>query len=332
MNNRKRKNESHCVRTAETAPPVKKRRQIPLRLWRRHIRTLIRYTTLKKIHNAVRGYRHFKRSDTFITTLPLFLKVELSRHCTVHCTTCVYPKDHRFYPFEDFRALVDRFASTVFMAQLYEIGEPLHHPELLQCIRYAHKKKMATVVSSTLSLEKPDAYWKDLVTSGLDRLIIAIDGTTEAVYNRYRRHGNFGLVMANLEKILRFREEAGSGPFIEWQMIDFPWNRGEQGAARKLSAQLGCDFFQIIRNTSQSRRAAAKSNHIRTGNCIWAYALLLVNVYGDVLPCFKPAYEPGTLGNLGDSNFADIWNGEEVRRIRCKEAIQSRPGCRNCVE
>jgi MoaA/NifB/PqqE/SkfB family radical SAM enzyme len=218
------------------------------------------------------------------------------------------------------------------MAQLYEIGEPLHHPDLLKCIGYAHKRKIGTVVSTTLSVPKPDSYWKDMVTSGLDRLIVAIDGTTEAVYNRYRTHGNLNLVMDNLIKILHFKKENRGNLSIEWQMIDFPWNQGEQSSARELAAELGCDHFQIIQDTSDLRESAKKSKKPRTTNCIWPYVLLLVNVYDDVLPCFKPAYSARILGNLQNSNFTEIWNGQKAQEIRNKELIQLLKGCRICIE
>lgn len=306
--------------------------QIPFRLWRRHARTVLRYTSLKKCWNAVRSYRHFARGDTLIDTRPLFLKVELSRHCTVNCLGCSFPKEYRFYPLEKFKSLVDQFGQYVFMTQLYEIGEPLHHQELLKCISYAHDRNIATVISTTLSLKKPDSYWKALVASGLDRLIVAIDGTTEAVYNRYRRGGNLNLVMDNLKKILKFRKENRNGFFVEWQMIDFSWNQSEQDSARKLAFDLGCDHFQIIRDTSELRGSTKTVKKARDRNCIWPYVLLLVNVYDEVVPCFKPAYSPGILGDLQTSSFTEIWNGKEIQRIRSKELIKLRSGCRICIE
>lgn len=309
-----------------------RRWQIPVNLWHRHLRTVIRYTSLRKIYNAFTVFRHFSRGDTFILTKPLFLKIELSRHCTVHCRGCVSPKEYRFYSFEKFKRLVDKFERYIFMCQLYEIGEPLHHPELLKCIDYAHKKGIGTVISTTLSLKKPDAYWRELTISGLDRLIVAIDGTSKSVYNRYRTHGNLDLVLNNLKKILRFRKEMRSSLFVEWQMIDFSWNRCEQDSARALASELGCDQFQIIEDASELRKSDKKSEELRSRRCIWPYVLLLVNVYDDVLPCFKPDYSPGVLGNLQDSDFNEIWNGDEVRQIRSKEQIKTRNGCRRCIE
>jgi MoaA/NifB/PqqE/SkfB family radical SAM enzyme len=233
---------------------------------------------------------------------------------------------------EQFKSIVDDFDQYIFITQLYEIGEPLHHPDILECINYAHSKGLGTVISTSLSLKKPDSFWNDLVTSGLDKLIVAIDGTTESTYKKYRTHGNLILVMDNLRKILQFKKQQCSSLFIEWQMIDFPWNRGEQKSARKVALALGCNDFQIIQDAHELRGAAIEKQKVRNNNCIWPYVLLLINVYNDVIPCFKPAYHSGILGNLSTATFSEIWNGEEIRRIRSRILIKSCHGCRICSE
>ena len=307
--------------------------RIPPRLWKRHFRHLVRYASLRKILNAILATYHYLNGHRLISTMPVFLKVELSRHCAINCPYCFSEKNKRFYSFENFKLLVDDLGQYVFMAQLYEIGEPLHHKEILNCITYAHNKKIGTIISSTLSLKKPDSFWENLVTSGLDTLIVAIDGISSPTYKRYRTNGNLRLVMSNLKKILKFRNQRKSRLFIEWQMIDFSWNRSEQDDARRLAKSLGCDRFQLIQNTYERRvLGSAEGKYLRSRNCLWPYVLLLVNVYGDVVPCFYPYCSPGVLGNLDDSTFGEIWNGKEIQRIRSKELIELRAGCSSCTE
>jgi MoaA/NifB/PqqE/SkfB family radical SAM enzyme len=259
--------------------------------------------------------------------MPSFLKVELSRHCTIGCKGCKFPKEYKFYPADRYKKLIDKFHEYIFMCQLYEIGEPLWHQDLIECINYAHNKNIATVISTTLSLKKPESYWERLVFSGLDRLIIAIDGITDDVYNSYRTNGNLGLVMSNLEKVLNIKGDL----HVEWQMIDFQWNKHEQNVARKIAYDIGCDSFQIIKDTREVREYR-KQETCRNRNCIWPFFLCLVNVYDNIIPCFKPGCNPGILGNLQATSFEDIWNGEEIQKIRSKELIRWRSGCRSCIE
>lgn len=307
------------------------RTQIPVRLWLRHWTHVHRYSSHTKVWNAIRALWHYWNGHTCVDAMPLFLKVELSRYCTVHCPNCPCTWEECFYPTSSFKSLVDAFGRYVFMAQLYEVGEPLLHPDLLECIRYAHDNGVGTVISTTLSVEKPDSYWGNLVASGLDRLIVAIDGLTEAVYNRYRTHGRLDLAMGNLSKILTVRKQQANRLCIEWQMIDFPWNRCEQAAAKRQAKTLGCDVFRTIPDASV-RHQYRESDAVRNTNCIWPYVLLLVNAYGNVLPCFKPGCSPGTIGNLNQCTFQEVWNGEEIQQIRSARLIRSRKGCSTCSE
>lgn len=305
--------------------------QIPIRLWLRHWAHLYRYSSPRKLSNAMRALWHYRKGHTYIDTMPLFLKVELSRYCTVHCPNCPCTWEECFYPISSFKSLIDTFSRYVFMVQLYEIGEPLLYPDLLECIRYVHGKGVGTVISTTLSVEKPDAYWGSLVGSGLDRLIVAIDGLTEPVYKRSRTHGNLEFAMSNLNSILMARKHMSSRLCIEWQMIDFPWNRCEQTAAERQSQMLGVDIFRIIPDAS-IRSQYGESETVRNTNCIWPYMLLLVNAYGDVVPCFKPGCNPGTIGNLHKSTFQEVWNGEDIQKIRNARLIRYRKGCSSCHE
>lgn len=305
--------------------------QVPLRLLLRYVTTIVRYGSPRKYFNAVRALYCFQRAMLVIPTMPLLLKVEISRYCTVNCLYCTATKEKVFFSLDRFKEVVDTVKDYVFMVHLYEVGEPLHHDDVLEFIRYSHANRLATVISSSLSIEKNDSFWRDLAVSGLDRLIVAIDGITEPVYLKYRREGDLNLVMSNLEAILRHRKKEGGKLQVEWQMIDLPWNRCEQEPARQLSKKLGCDVFRIIPDAS-IRTNYSLEGSVRQHNCLWPYVLLLINAYNDVLPCFKPGINPGVLGSLTQNSLMDIWNAEIIKQIRSRDLICSKEGCRTCRE
>ena len=306
--------------------------QLPWRLWQRHLGMFIRYGNIQKYRNAASAIYHYLKSSEIISNKPCFLKIEISRHCTVDCLYCYSKKEQLFYPFDKFKLLIDEVKADAFMVQLYEIGEPLHHERLLDFIRYAHEAGLATVISSSLSVRMPDRFWHELSTIGLDLMIVAIDGITESSYKRYRKSGDFNLVMENFHKLLDAKSRAQSSMSIEWQMVDFPWNSHEQAEARKMSIAAGCDVFRIIPENSGPRIKSQKAHMLRKRNCLWAYVLLLVDAYNNVVPCFKPDCMPGIVGNLAESDFIDIWNGTEIRSIRNPEKIAHREGCMYCTE
>jgi len=314
----------------------------PLAYWQRHVGSLLKYGSPRKLANLLRAYYHYGRGSVRIPSMPCFLKVEISRKCGIDCKLCPGKADDKFYEltrqddvfydFEAYKELVNRLKDYVFMVSLYDIGEPLQNRDVLEYIRHARENSMGTILSSSLSLTRSDEFWYELAASGLDRLIVAIDGTTQDVYSKYRTNGNLALVMENLRRILQYRAEVGNGLRVEWQMLDLPHNRCEQAVARAISREIGCDRFRLIAEAYISRGRYKEENVIRDHNCLLPYIIFIVNAHNRVRPCYKVYTEPMTVGDLSRDTFEEIWNGDEIARIRDRNRIKERPGCMTCQE
>ena len=304
----------------------------PLSYWQRHLRNFVRYGTVRKYANLLHAYLAYLLGKVRIASMPAFLRVEICRYCEVNCLYCYPPKERLIYPLDKYRQLIDQFREFVFSVSLYDIGEPLHNPQILDYIHYAHQSKIGTVISSSLSIEKPEGFWHDLVTSGLDYLIVAIDGITPEVYNHYRRNGQLDLALANLKRLVAHKHRMAAQLHIEWQMIDFAWNRSEQNQAQVMAAQLGCDSFRVIAEATQPRKQYDQSNMVRKRNCLLPYILFFVTANDDVRLCYKIYHHDMSVGNLANSTFAEIWNGDEIARVRSCKLIGNRIGCQKCQE
>jgi len=228
--------------------------------------------------------------------------------------------------------LIDLLKEYIFIVSLYDIGEPLHNDRLIEYIQYAHYNNIATVISTSLSVKKPDDYWKYLVLSGLDYIIVAIDGVTENVYKRYRTNGDINLVFANLRKLLEYKAAFQKRLIVEWEMLDLPWNKEEQKTAFKMAKSFHCDEFRIIKEATQLRSKYNEHNIIRKRNCLLPYIILNVNIYNQVSPCYKIYNNEMIIGNLYNNTFEEIWNNEEMARIRNKIKIRNRVHCNTCRE
>lgn len=188
---------------------------IPLSYSSLRLGNMVRYGTPRKFLNLTRAYFACLRNLPIVHSSPAFLKVEISHYCDINCLYCFPHKSPQFYPLEAFKELIDQLRDFIFLVSLYDIGEPLHNPQVLEFIRYARKNKIGTILSSSLFLEQDDEFWNALTVFGLDVLIAAIDGVTPETYNRYRRNGKLKLVLSNLRKITVFRDQNHSPLMVE---------------------------------------------------------------------------------------------------------------------
>lgn len=320
--------------TAKMPLPPKKAAKskltIPLGYWQRYL-DFLKYGTFKKHWNFANALLNWALGRTTITTLPAFLKIEITRECKVGCKFCVVEKPSWYYSYDNYTRLIDKFKDYIYLVSLYDIGEPLESKDVIRCIQYAKERKVGSIISSSLAVEKEEQFWEDLVTSGLDKLIVAIDGITAPVYNKYRTNADFNLVMANLEKILYYKRKHKSNLFVEWQMIEFVWNLHEHEGGKQRAYKMGCNNFRIIKDVSK-RLTYKKQRFVRSKNCLLPYIILIVTADNQVRPCYKIYDVPVEIGSLNKNTFEEIWNGSEVQRIRDKTQISCRPGCMTCQE
>lgn len=129
---------------------------------------------------------------------------------------------------------------------MYNWGEPLLHQQTPEFIQYAKSKNIEVMLSSNLSQKLTDDYIERLVRSGLDRLIVGLDGATEETYNKYRRGGNYPLVRKNLSRIQSAKGKLGlTTPTIICQFLVFKHNEHEIDRVKAEYKNWGADVLTI---------------------------------------------------------------------------------------
>ena len=105
---------------------------------------------------------------------------------------------------------------------------------------------MRTSISTNMSIPRFDA--EAYVMSGLDFMILSIDGATQDTYARYRRNGDLRVVFRNIEALVKARARMRKRtPVICWQYLAFTHNVHEVKAAVKICRDLGIDQFKVAR-------------------------------------------------------------------------------------
>jgi radical SAM protein with 4Fe4S-binding SPASM domain len=226
-------------------------------------------------------------------------------------------------------------------------------------VRYAKSKKIYVSASTNGHFLTPENV-KNTVGSGLDKLIISLDGTDQETYSQYRVGGNFDKVVEGIREIIRQKKETRSGsPKVILQFLVLKSNQHQVKDIKQMGRNLGVD--RVVLKTAQfyaykegnplmpddlKFSRYKKKNEDTEGrpkygirnrlpdHCFRMWSSCVVTWDGTVVPCCFDKDAAYKMGNVKEEAFLDIWKNEEYRVFR-KKILSSRKSidiCTNCTE
>ena len=161
-------------------------------------------------HLAYRLLWELRPIFSFPGSSPLAVDVELASYCNFRCRMCqqstnwwnklgISVKDS-LMPWELFTKVVDECAEMgVYSMKINWRGEPMANPHFAECIRYMKEAGIHEVMMNTNASYITEENVDDLLTSGIDRIIISCDGVSRETYNKIRLGGDWDKFIMNVE-------------------------------------------------------------------------------------------------------------------------------------
>lgn len=143
--------------------------------------------------------------------LPFSLSIEPTTACNLGCPECPsglkqFTRPTGKIDLETNKRIIKEVGKQLFYINYYFQGEPFLNPQFLDLIKEAKKNNIYTATSTNAHfIDKAKA--KEIVNSGLDRLIISIDGTTQETYENYRVHGILEKVLEASKNMVAAKKE-----------------------------------------------------------------------------------------------------------------------------
>ena len=188
-------------------------------------------------------------------------------------------------------SFLDEVGHSLLIAHLYNWGEPLLNAKAADCVSLLSRRRIYTSLSTHLSLYDP-ARLRACFDAGLDHLIVSVDAASPETYERYRRGGDFRLVLRNLQQAVTWkRADKSIGTRIEWQFIVFDHNRHELEDARWLAHKIGVDQFSSVRPYGAITPRS-------TGPCTSLWRNIVLQSDGGLSPCCKTFLKKDDFGAL----------------------------------
>ena len=199
--------------------------------------------------------------------MPVSISFEPTTSCNLRCPECPsglrsFTRPTGMLQQDFFKETIDSIHKELLYLIFYFQGEPYLNPEFLPMVAYASKKKIYTATSTNAHYLN-DEMARKTVESGLDRLIISIDGTTQEVYQQYRIGGKLDKVLEGARNIVKWKKELKSAtPFVIFQFLVVRPNEHQIEDVKKLGKEIGVD--EVAFKTAQIYDYENGSNLIPT--------------------------------------------------------------------
>jgi radical SAM protein with 4Fe4S-binding SPASM domain len=319
---------------------------------------------LKKILNACRVETSILFKPSRPWGWPTNIMVEPSSRCNLACTLCPVTigleRAQGLMEFAMFKKVIDEVGDYIFTLLLWDWGEPFMNPAIYDMIAYAAPKGIKTISSTNAHVFTHQENADKVIRSGLDTLICAVDGITQATYQLYRQGGELESALDGIRMVVARKAALGEQkPLVNFRFIVMRHNEHEVPHLKEFARSLGVDVLSLktlnpaaqdpyaadaeaekrddflpqdrrfwrFRGDSMHTRVRRKRNPCKH---LWSHPSIHWN--GAVCTCTYDPQEKFPLGNLREQSFREIWHGEPYCRLRrrFRDDWNQLPRCGEC--
>ena len=304
----------------------------------------------------------FKCAANITMPLPTHIQIEPVFKCNLRCSHCFrsfYKRECTSLDPDKFKSLIEQLPSLEAI-KLQGLGETLLYKHLEEVLQAGTARGIQfETISNGILISKENV---DFLLYYFSVFYVSIDSINPEKFGKIRGGSSLEKVLKNLELLLEKKDKYNAAigvnfvathenydeipkinGFLEKYKVDifsivevenwfFPAQKGYEenkkyiNEARKFSSQIrnyaaelssfcenrGVDFFFV-----DSRR--------RRLWCPWPYYIAIVTCDGTLIPCcLRADTELSGLGNVFESDFKDLWNGEAMKEFRAA-LLQNRP-------
>ena len=291
--------------------------------------------------------------------MPISISIEPTTACNLRCPEC--PSGLRAFSrptgnlrSDFFRKTIDDLHRDLSFLIFYFQGEPYINPDFLDMVQYASQRGIYTITSTNGHFLN-EANARKTIESGLDRLIISVDGSTQEVYEQYRKSGKLEVVLQGARNVVKWKKELKSKtPHLIFQFLVVRPNEHQIPEIYKLAEEIGIDEVRLktaqiydyaqgnplIPNQdrySRYRKQADGSYRIKNqllNHCWKLWHACVITWDGVVVPCCFDKDAQYRMGNLQEQSLREVWQQQPYREFR-KQLLKGRDKidiCTNCTE
>ena len=322
---------------------------------------LLRSLTAPRIGNILKTISSFLISaftnKPVVWGVPPVLTIEPTNQCNLHCPLCTtgsgeMERSGGRMSLDTFEKIIDHMGKDIFFMLIYHQGEPYMNKDFFKFVEIAKQNKIY-VTTSTNGHFFTDTNINRTLDSGLDSMIISLDGTTQESYERYRVGGDLERVLDGTARLISERKRHKLRyPNVALQFLVMKHNENEIAEVKKIADKLEVDRLLIknieVRSLKEAKEWLPVEKKFRRYQfdgqsytvkgvdkkaCTRPWLSTLINWDGTFVPCCfdkNGNYPMGDIHNISD--LTEVWTGNAFTDFRSQLLLDRKQIdiCRNC--
>lgn len=272
--------------------------------------------------------------------LPAIIQIEPTDICNLKCPLCpasdesLKPK-RGFMSYETFQAILEELGGVLIAVYLYSWGEPFLNKDIFRMIENCSSHNILTLIPTNGHCLQTLDEALAVVDSGLTAIIIAIDGSTQEIYQAYRKGGDLEKVKRCAALLEEAKSKRGSAlPYTCMRTVVTRDNQDDLANIERLAHDLGVNMFSTKTVGCKTHDEAFKDYEPTVGNlrrfeydgerktdkpqiqCIYPFRQPTIKWDGTVVGCEFDYKLEIPWGKIGEQKFPEIWNSPEALELR----------------
>lgn len=328
-----------------------------------HIVLLLKTLNARRAINFVKLFLSYHLSRflkrPIVWGRPFAFSLEPTTSCNLRCPECPsglrsFSRDTGMLPMDYAETTIKKLSKYAGYMTLYFQGEPYLNKDFFEIVVMAKQHKLFVNTSTNAHYLK-DENARKTVESGLDRLIISIDGITQQTYESYRIGGKLDKVIEGTRNIIAWKKKLKSKtPQVIFQFLVVKPNEHEIPELYKLAEDLEVD--KVLLKTAQVydykhgnplipdniKYSRYKQNADGTfsiknkllNQCWRMWQACVVTWDGNMVPCCFDKDATYKMGNILEHDLDEVWWSAAYKKFR-QQLLVSRSSidiCTNCTE
>jgi len=309
----------------------------------------------KDVSGQAPGGKRTRLAKVLPLDTPFVVQIFPIYACVFKCCYCIFSIDPAKRGFISDKIVMDldlykkciddlaRFPNKIKVLRFVGIGEPLLHKNIVEMIAYAASKQVANTIeiltnAALLTPKMSDA----LISSGLNRLVVSLQGTTGKKYKKTCGVDiNFEEFVGNLKYFFDHKDTVN----VYFKIVDTALDGKDDekkfyeifgdicdtiAIEHTVPIHSGIDYLNVLKDSDKPvTQFGLPVSEVKV--CPQPFFTMQINPDGKVVPCYSFEY-PEIMGDCNNQSVFDIWSGWRFQRFRSRMLNGIRGVCDTCAE